>query len=253
MEYQRGLNNSFGVSHVAHLGSSPDSPATYEFSANYSQDKHLLLSRTSPSGGDNTVLAQYILSASPNLTMRIQSQLSKVPHQSSAVVQLDYKGSDWFGQAKMGSFAQWGFSYMQSITRNLSLGLDYTYLGRPPYNNPPLSVQTGALRYANDRFAFIGQLVSSGQLQAAYVQRVRDNLSFGTELVVNLADRSSQCAVGYEYSSAAGAFKTNLSTDGKITSCLEKPLGETTMLTLCAELDHAKPAIKYGLGFQLMT
>ena len=142
---------------------------------------------------------------------------------------------------------------MQSITRNLSLGLDYTYLGRPPYNNPPLCVQTGALRYANDRLVFVGQLVSSGQLQAAYVQRVRDNLSFGSELVVNLADRSSQCSVGYEYSSAAGAFKTNLSTDGKVTSCLEKPLGETTMVTLCAELDHAKPAIKYGLGFQLMT
>jgi hypothetical protein len=41
MEYQRGLNNSFGVSHVAHLGSSPESPATYEFSANFSQDKVL--------------------------------------------------------------------------------------------------------------------------------------------------------------------------------------------------------------------
>jgi hypothetical protein len=39
MEYQRGLNNSFGVSHVAHLASSPESPATYEFSANFSQDK----------------------------------------------------------------------------------------------------------------------------------------------------------------------------------------------------------------------
>lgn len=39
MEYQRGLNNSFGVSHVAHLGANPESPATYEFSANYSHDK----------------------------------------------------------------------------------------------------------------------------------------------------------------------------------------------------------------------
>jgi len=185
--------------------------------------------------------------------MRVQSQLSKVPHQSSAVVQVDYKGSDWFGQAKMGSFAQWGLSYMQSVTRNLSLGLDYTYLGRPPYNNPPMCVQTGALRYTNDRLAFVAQLVSSGQLQAAYVQRVRDNLSFGTELVVNLADRSSQCSVGYEYSSAAGSFKTNLTTDGKVTSCIEKPLGETTMLTLCAELDHGKQTCKYGLGLQLMT
>jgi hypothetical protein len=98
VEYQRGLNNSFGVSHVAHLGGSPDSPATYEFCANFSQDKvdshtvenylrslkfpdsprfqHLLLSRTSPSNGDNTVLAQYIFSATPNLMMRIQSQVN---------------------------------------------------------------------------------------------------------------------------------------------------------------------------------
>jgi hypothetical protein len=39
MEYQRGLNNSFGVSHVAHFGGSPESPATYEFCANFSKDK----------------------------------------------------------------------------------------------------------------------------------------------------------------------------------------------------------------------
>ena len=188
-----------------------------------------------------------------NAVLISPSQLSKIPHQSSVVVQLDYKGSDWFGQAKMGSYAQWGLSYMQSVTRNLSLGLDYTYLGRPPFNNPPICVQTGGLRYANDRLVFVGQLVSSGQLQAAYVQRIRDNLSFGAELAVNLADRSSQCAVGYEYSSAAGSFKTNLTTDGKVTSCLEKPLGETTLLTLVAELDHAKQTCKYGLGFQLMT
>lgn len=45
MEYQRGLNNSFGVSHVAHLGASPDSPATYEFSANYSHDKVMIESK----------------------------------------------------------------------------------------------------------------------------------------------------------------------------------------------------------------
>lgn len=39
VEYQRGLNNNFGVSHVAHFGASPDSPSSYEFCSNYSQDK----------------------------------------------------------------------------------------------------------------------------------------------------------------------------------------------------------------------
>ena len=142
---------------------------------------------------------------------------------------------------------------MQSVTRNLSLGVDFTYIGRPPYNNPPINIQNGAIRYSNERLAFVAQLTTNGQLQTSYVQRIRDNLSFGTELTVNLADQSSQCTVGYESTSAVGSFKTNLSTEGKITSLLEKPLAETTMLTLCAEIDHKKQSSKFGVGLQLMT
>jgi mitochondrial import receptor subunit TOM40 len=185
--------------------------------------------------------------------MKLVRQMSKVPHQSSAVVQADYKGSDWFGQLKFGSFAQWGFNYMQSITKSLSLGLDYTYLGRPPFNNPPMAVQSGVLRYVAERFIFTGQVVTNGTLQASYVQRVRDNLTFGADLNISAGEGSSSCAVGYEYSTGVGSFKTNLSTDGKVTSCLEKPMSENTMVTLVAELDHVKPALKFGLGFQLMT
>ena len=191
--------------------------------------------------------------ASANLDDVDVFQLSKIPHQSSAVVQVDYKGSDWFGQVKMGSFAQWGLSYMQSVTRNLSLGIEFTYLGRPPYNNPPLAIQSGALRYANEKLAAVAQLMSNGQLQASYAQRIRENMTFGTELTYNVGDGSSSCAVGYEYSSSAGAFKTNLTTEGKVTSCIEKQLGETTLMTMCAELDHKKQALKYGMGVQLVT
>jgi mitochondrial import receptor subunit TOM40 len=169
------------------------------------------------------------------------------------MVQADYKGSDWCGQLKFGSFAQWGFNYMQSLTKSLSVGVDFTYLGRPPFNNPPMAVQAGVLRYVSDRFIVVGQLVTNGALQASYVQRVRDNLHFGTDLNINAADGSSTCAVGYEYSTAVGSFKTNLTTEGKVTACLEKPVSENTMVTLAAELDHVKPGIKFGLGFQIMT
>ena len=38
-EYQRGLSNSFGVSHILHLQPAQDNYGTYDFSANFSQGK----------------------------------------------------------------------------------------------------------------------------------------------------------------------------------------------------------------------
>lgn len=108
-EYQRGLSNSFGVSHIMHLQPAQDNYGTYDFSANFHNGKvggsarlmppcvaaavpdatrlvpcrsplkllagstvqHLLLSRTQTNGD---VLARYILTATPNLTLQFQSQ-----------------------------------------------------------------------------------------------------------------------------------------------------------------------------------
>lgn len=133
-EYQRGLSNSFGVSHTVctqrqplradsyppltplppsqiHLQPNAETPGQYEFGANYSAGKvcdptlsripaqtaylrhlhgrtsadipypppleqHLLLSRTLTSGD---VLAQYVCSVTPNLTVRAQSQVTSLP------------------------------------------------------------------------------------------------------------------------------------------------------------------------------
>jgi hypothetical protein len=44
------------------------------------------------------------------------------------------QGTDWSGTIKVGNFAQWGLSYIQSVSKNLALGVDITYLGKPPFN-----------------------------------------------------------------------------------------------------------------------
>ncbi|KAJ1490545.1 eukaryotic porin/Tom40, partial [Baffinella frigidus] len=236
-EYQRGLSNSFGVSHILHLQPAQDNYGTYDFSANFSQGKHLLLSRTQTNGD---VLARYILTATPNLTVQFQSQLTKAPHQSNAILTADYKGGDWFGQLKVGSFAQWGLSYLQSVTKNLAVGVDLTYLGRPPFNQMPMCISTVAARYSTERMVALAQLTSNARIQAAYVQRVKDNLTFGTEFTFDLGSRESTCAAGYEYSTPQGSFKTNLSSDGKVTSTFEKQLSEVSAVVLSAEVDHGK-------------
>lgn len=41
----------------------------------------------------------------------------------------------------------------------------------------------------------------------AWNQRVRDNLTFGTELKIDLPRAETTCSLGYEYSSPLGAFK----------------------------------------------
>jgi len=254
LEYQRGLSQSFGVGHNINLQPAQDQFGTYDFAANFSSGKHLLLSQTQTNGD---LQARYILSATENLTMQIQSQLTKTPHQSNAVVNVDYKGSDWSLTAKAGSYAQFGLSYLQSVTRNLSLGLDFMYVGKLPMNQPPFYVSTGALRYSTNRFALVSMLTdnrsqNSLDLTTSYVQRVRDNLTFGTELKIDLPRAETTCSLGYEYSSPLGAFKTNITTDGKITSLFEKTLSEISGITFSAEVDNAKKSCKFGVGFQLL-
>jgi len=252
IDWQRPLSNAFGVSHLLHLQPAADTYGTYHFGANFAENQHLVLSRT---GTNGNVDARYIMTATPNLTVSCQSQLSATPHQSMAVVGADYKGSDYFAQFKFGSMAQYGFSYLQSVTRNLSLGLDFLYIGRPPYPGvPPIAHLTGGLRYATERLALSSSLnLSQGQLKTNYVQRVKDNLNFGTELLIDLANgKDSTCSLGYEYSTQQGAFKSNLTTDGKVTSVFEKQLNEMSSLSLAFECDHGKKAVKYGIGFQFM-
>ncbi|EKX33332.1 hypothetical protein GUITHDRAFT_166503 [Guillardia theta CCMP2712] len=249
INFQRGLSNSFMIDHAMHLQPSAEQYGTYHFGANFAEGKHLLLSKTATNG---EVFARYIGTLTPNFSLNMQAQLVPTPHNSHALITADYKGSDWFAQCKIGSMAQFGFSYLQSITRSLSLGLDFMYLGRPPFNQPPVSIITAGLRYSTERLAFVSKLTSTGQLQASYVQRVRDNLTFGTEMSVDVASTESLCAVGYEYSTQAGSFKTNLTTDGKVTSIFEKTLSEVSSMSLSVEVDHKKQACKYGIGFQLI-
>lgn len=255
LDWQRGLSNAFGVNHLLHLQPAADQYGTYHFGANFAEGNQLVLSRTATNGN---VDARYILTTTPNLTLSVQSQLSATPHQSMAIVQADYKGTDWFAQFKLGSMAQYGFSYLQSITRNLSLGIEFLYMGRPPQPGiPPLSFLTAGLRYSTERLALSSSVnLSQGQLKANYVQRVKDNINFGTEMNIMLdpqtGSKESTCALGYEYTTPQGAIRSNLTTDGKVTSVFEKTLSEISSMTISVELDHGKKNCKYGMGFQFM-
>lgn len=56
----------------------------------------------------------------------------------------------------------------------------------------------------------------------------------------------------YEYTGAAGSLKTNITTDKKITTLLEKPLSELSAISVSAELDHKQGTCKYGIGMQFL-
>ena len=56
----------------------------------------------------------------------------------------------------------------------------------------------------------------------------------------------------YEYTSASGSLKTNITTDKRITTLLEKPLSELSAISVSAELDHKQGTCKYGIGMQFL-
>eukprot|EP00960_Hanusia_phi_P062504 765172-Hanusia_phi.AAC.1 len=269
INFQRGLSNSFMIDHAMHLQPSAEQYGTYHFGANFAEGKHLLLSKTATNG---EVFARYIGTLTPNFSLNMQAQLVPTPHNSHALITADYKGSDWFAQCKVShAHCLW-----RGCVTRLKGGEDYASL--LPFLM--IDMQACLCLQAHVNWTAPSFVCAKGKKYIHTIpcslvpptppslSRVRDNLTFGTEMSVDVAsteslvsDRTSamypdssdfQCAVGYEYSTQAGAFKTNLTTDGKVTSIFEKTLSEVSSMSLSVEvkigMKHASSLIAIFTG-----
>ena len=119
-EFNKTLSSKFALNHNVFLGSA-SMPASYEFGANFGDERVLLASRIDMAGRLNgRVNGQF----GDKFFARLQAQATpEMPGvMSSLKVDLDYKGTSFCAGATYMGGGLLGANYMQSITPNLALG-----------------------------------------------------------------------------------------------------------------------------------
>ena len=124
-EFNKTLTQKFALNHNIFMGSS-QLPSSYEFGANFGDERVLLASRTDMAGRLNgRVLAQLTDSVRFRAHAQMQPDSALPTH---ATFNVDYKGQDFASGLKYASGIMVGVEHMQSVTPNLALGGEYCQL-----------------------------------------------------------------------------------------------------------------------------
>ncbi|KAL1558733.1 mitochondrial import receptor subunit TOM40-1-like [Salvia divinorum] len=249
-DFTKGLNQKFSLSHSVMMGPT-EIPAqsaetikiptaNYEFGANFIDPKLMLFGRVMTDGRLN---ARLKCDLTDNLTLKGNAQLTNEPHMSHGMFNFDYKGSDYRTQFQVGNGALLGASYIQSVTRNLSLGGEVFWAGQ--HRKSGIGY---AARYNTDKMVASGQVASTGMVALSYVQKVSDKVSLATDLMYNYMSGDVTSSVGYDYILRQCRLRGKIDSNGSVSAFLEERLNMGLNFLLSAEIDHRKKDYKFGFG-----
>jgi len=246
-EFNKSLTQKFALLHNIYMGGS-QSPGSYEFGANYGDDRLLLASRIDMQGRLNgRVNAQL----TDSTLLRMQSSVG--PDQTSCKVDLDYKGgSNTASGYFMGGGQQHGLvgvHAMQSLTENLAVGAEGFY-----HTTSPKLILGGA-GVAKLSWGGKGENVATakvatfgaGAVELAYSRKVSPKVGLATELTY-YHNQLCQFGLGYEFALQKATFKGLIQSDTTCSASLEERISPGVNLLLSAALNHKKKDYKFGVG-----
>ncbi|XP_022763882.1 mitochondrial import receptor subunit TOM40-1-like isoform X1 [Durio zibethinus] len=249
-DFTKGLNQKFSLSHSVYMGPTeiPSQSAEtikiptahYEFGANFIDPNLMLIGRVLTDGRLN---ARVKWDLTDNLTVKANAQLSNEPHMSHGIVNFDYKGKDYRSQFQMGNAALFGASYIQSVTRHLSLGGEVFWAGQ--HRKSGIGY---AARYETDKMVATGQVASTGVVALSYVQKVSEKVSLASDFMYNYITRDVTSSVGYDYILRQCRLRGKIDSNGCAAAYLEERLNMGLNFILSAEIDHRKKDYKFGFG-----
>lgn len=214
--------------------------SSYEFGASFVDPKVMLIGRISQDGRLNARVKYDLPSG---FCLKINAQLTNEPHYSQGMGTLDYKGKDSRSQFQFGNNGFFGGNYIQSVTKNLSLGTEAFWLGEQRKSG------VGFLaRYDTKKMVATGQIASTGVISLSYVQKVSDKVSLATDFMYNHMSRDVTASVGYDYILRQSRLRGKLDTNGVVSSLLEEQMAPGLNFILSAEVDHWKKDYKFGFG-----
>eukprot|EP00316_Scyphosphaera_apsteinii_P005171 CAMPEP_0119331528 /NCGR_PEP_ID=MMETSP1333-20130426/80730_1 /TAXON_ID=418940 /ORGANISM="Scyphosphaera apsteinii, Strain RCC1455" /LENGTH=284 /DNA_ID=CAMNT_0007341149 /DNA_START=97 /DNA_END=951 /DNA_ORIENTATION=+ len=241
-EFNKTLTQKFALNHNVFMGSS-QVPASYEFGANFGDERVLLASRIDMAGRLNgRVNAQW----GDSILVRGQAQVSPdSPASSSLKLDFDYKGAAFCsGLTYMGG-GLLGGHHMQSVTPNLALGGEGFY---------HLHKQVlGGAAAARCVWGPKGESVASakagsfGNIELAYQRKVSEKVGLATEMQYYY-NQFCTFGLGYEFRLRQATFKGLISSDTTCSAVLEERVSAGVNLLLSGQLNHKKKDYKFGFG-----
>uniref|UniRef100_A0A0E0C0N6 Mitochondrial import receptor subunit TOM40-1 n=2 Tax=Oryza meridionalis TaxID=40149 RepID=A0A0E0C0N6_9ORYZ len=252
-DFTKMLNPFFGLSHSVSMGSMelPSQGAdvikvptsNYEFGANFMDPKMMLIGRVSH---DGRVTARVKCDLLENLCLKINAQLTNEPHYSQGMFSFDYKGKDFRSQFQLGNNAFYGGNYIQSVTKNLSLGTEAFWLGQQRKSGVGF-----VARYDTKKMVATGQIATTGLVSLSYVQKVSEKVSLASDFMYNHMAKDVTASFGYDYMLRQCRLRGKIDTNGVVFALLEERLTPGVNFILSAELDHWKKDYKFGFGMVL--
>jgi mitochondrial import receptor subunit TOM40 len=158
----------------------------------------------------------------------------------------DYKGKDFRSQFQLGNNAFYGGNYIQSVTKNLSLGTEAFWLGQQRKSGVGF-----VARYDTKKMVATGQIATTGLVSLSYVQKVSEKVSLASDFMYNHMAKDVTASFGYDYMLRQCRLRGKIDTNGVVSALLEERLTPGVNFVLSAELDHWKKDYKFGFGMVL--
>jgi len=242
-EFNKTLSPKFALNHNVFLGSA-QMPASYEFGANFGDERVLVASRVDMGGRLNgRINAQF----GESFAARLQAQASpESPGQMQSLkADLDYKGSTCCAGATYMGGGLLGANLMQSITPWLAVGGEGFY-------HTQKEVKGGAVA-ARAQWGHKGEHVATakagsfGNVELSYQRKVSDKVGLATEMQY-YHNQFCNFGVGYEFRLRQATFKGLIQSDTTCSASLEERINPNMNLTLSGQLNHKKKDYKFGFG-----
>jgi len=254
-EIGRGYSQAFQATHKVSLGSSV-LPSSYSYQAVYASNKGFLFAEMDSASWNLNARANHHVN--DDLLLKASAQMTANGNQYLA--EAEYTKNDFSANAKFvnpnildraGVFV---FSYLQSVTRRLVLGVEAMTVFAPGFR-PATTGLTFVSRYADNNCVYTGNFTNTGGVQLSYYQKVSDSISLGAELEAAVEEerRESVFTAGAKFDLRTATIRTQLDSLGRVMTVLEEKLAPGLSLLLAAELDHAKTTSRFGVGLTLQA
>ena len=139
-------------------------------------------------------------------------------------------------------------SYLQSVTKNLAMGLETLYQ-RPSPELSEMSTSYVAKYTGNDKnWIASAHVQPAGMLQASYWQKLSEKVDVAADLQVIVAPtrRDALATLGAKYDLRLSTFRAQVDSTGKVSALLEQRFTPAFSFLVSGEIDHFKVRVSYS-------
>lgn len=245
-EFNKTLSPKFALNHNVFLGSA-NMPPSYEFGANFGDERVLLVSRVDMAGRLNGRL-NFQFGESAFARLQAQASPEAPGALTSLKADLDYKGSSFCAGATYMGGGLLGANYMQSVTRNLALGGEGFYHATKQITGG--AVAGRCVWGPKSEHVATAKAGSFGNVELSYQRKVSEKVGLATEMQY-YHNQFCTFGLGYEFRLRSATFKGLIQSDTTCSAVLEERINSYSTLLLSGQLNHKKKDYKFGFGMSV--